>query len=385
MMLLVLAIVLFIALVVVHEYGHFIMARRNGVEVEEFGIGFPPAFWRKRIKSDNGDYDFTLNALPLGGFVRLKGEHDSDTAKGTFGRASLPAKIKIMLAGVAMNLATAFALLTILALLGMPKLIDNQFTVTSDTKTIQRSIFIGYLEPGSPAEKAGLQMQDELASIGLPGQAQRTITGSDTFPELTKQFAGKEVEIQYRRGGELKSARVVMRDSHEVEESKKAGKPKGYLGVSPVQYEVRRSTWSAPLVAGGLIKQFTVATFQGLGTALKGLVAGDGQKASEQVSGPVGIFVILREGTVLGFSFILMIIAVISLTLAIMNALPIPALDGGRLFVTLLYRVMDLIAQMFDKRVVLTQRAEEWIHGTGFAALMVLFVLITIVDVKRFF
>lgn len=375
-MLLILGLVLFIALVVVHEYGHFIMARRNGVEVEEFGIGFPPRLWKKRIKSKTGDYDFTINALPLGGFVKLKGEHDSDEEKGSFGAATLSAKVKVMLAGVFMNLVTAFVLLTVLAAYGMPKLIDNQFTVTGDTKTVQRSIYIGYVEPGSPADKAGLKTRDQLASIGPVEGPQRTIGTDQAFPGLTKQYAGQEVSVQYRRDGELLTTNVNMRSTEEVEASKKTDKPKGYLGVSPVEYEVRRSTWSSPVVAAGLIKQFTELTFKGLGSALAGLVQGDGQKASEQVSGPVGIFVILKDGTALGFGFVLMIIAVISLTLAIMNALPIPALDGGRLFVTLLFRAL---------KKPLTPNLEEWIHGSGFAALMILFILITIVDIKRFF
>jgi len=148
------------------------------------------------------------------------------------------------------------------------------------------------------------------------------------------------------------------------------------LGISPAEYTLRRSTWSAPIVAGGLIKQFTELTFKGLGSAVANVFRGEGNKASEQVSGPVGIFFILKQGSLMGYQFILLIIAIISLTLAIMNVLPIPALDGGRLFVTLLYRAI---------RKPLTPRAEDLIHGTGFAALMLLFVLITVVDVKRFF
>src|ERR1700740_229118 len=95
-LLLVVGILLFIGLVVVHEFGHFIVARRNRVEVEEFGIFFPPRLYKHRTKAG---WDFSINLLPLGGFVRLKGEHDSDTAKGTFGAASLMAKSKIMAAG----------------------------------------------------------------------------------------------------------------------------------------------------------------------------------------------------------------------------------------------------------------------------------------------
>src|SRR5665213_1106258 len=134
-LLLVVGIILFIGLVVVHEYGHFIVARRNGVEVEEFGIFFPPRLYKRRTK---GGWLFTINAIPLGGFVRLKGEHDSDTKPGTFGAASLWVKSKIMAAGVAMNLLTALVMLTILAVIGMPKLIPNQFTVNRDTRLLSQ-------------------------------------------------------------------------------------------------------------------------------------------------------------------------------------------------------------------------------------------------------
>src|SRR6266568_5072552 len=124
-LLLILGLVLFVGLVVVHEFGHFIMARRNGVEVEEFGIGFPP---RAKVLGKRNGTIYTLNWLPLGGFVKLKGEHDSDTEPGTFGAASVLAKTKIMLAGVVMNLVTALVLLTMLAIAGLPVLInkDNQ-------------------------------------------------------------------------------------------------------------------------------------------------------------------------------------------------------------------------------------------------------------------
>src|SRR3989344_5871180 len=101
--LLILGLLLFVGLVVVHEFGHFIMARRGGVEVEEFGIGFPP---RAKILGRKNGTTFTLNWLPLGGFVKLKGENDADTAPGSLGAAKLNTKIKIMLAGVGMNLLT---------------------------------------------------------------------------------------------------------------------------------------------------------------------------------------------------------------------------------------------------------------------------------------
>lgn len=374
--LLILGLILFVGLVVVHEFGHFIMARRNGIEVEEFGIGFPPRIWAKKVKDKKGHYEFSINLLPLGGFVRLKGENDSDEEPGSFGAASLKAKVKVMVAGVAMNLVAAFVLLTAVALLGMPKLIDNQYTVTSDTETIRHDILAGYVEPGSPAEMAGIQTRDKLISIGQPGQTQ-TIGDAGTVPDMTRQYAGEEVEIKYvRDDGEQQTTTATLRTTEEVEKSRDTDEPKGYLGISPSEYIVQRSTWSAPIVAGGLIRQFTVETFKGLGSALSNLFRGNAQKASEQVSGPVGIFVILRDGSLLGYQFILLIVAVISLTLAIMNVLPIPALDGGRLFVTLAFHGI---------KKPLTKHTEDLIHGTGFALLMVLFLLITVVDVRRFF
>lgn len=371
MLLLIAGLVMFIGLVVVHEFGHFIMARRNGVEVEEFGIGFPPAFWKKRIKSQKGDFDFTLNILPLGGFVKLKGENDADTAKGSFGAASLLAKVKIMVAGVAMNLITAFVLLTLVALLGMPKLVDNQFTVPSDTRVTKQQLLVAYVEPNSPASNAGLQMKDQLLSLN-----DQPIDNAAELPDMTEQLAGQKINLTYIRNGQENTTSVQLRGQEEVEASRDSDNPKGYLGVGPSEYLVQHSTWSAPIVAVGLIKQFTQLTLQGLGSAIGHLFQGEGSKATEQVAGPVGIFFVLKDGSMLGYQFVLLIIAVISLTLAIMNVLPIPALDGGRLFVTLLFRAM---------RRPLSKKTEDIIHGAGFAALMILFLLITVVDVRRFF
>ncbi len=398
--LLILGLVLFVALVVVHELGHFIVARRNGVEAEEFGIGFPPRIWKKRIKSAKGDFDFTLNALPLGGFVKLKGEHDSDTAKGSFGAATLGVKSRIMLAGVVMNLITALVLFTILALVGMPKLItkdsgfikEDQFTIKSDEHLQSRRVLISQVEAGSPASKAGLQPLDQIEGIGPVGAAKHTVTHVDAFPAETKQFAGQKVTVEYRRHNQLLQTNVQLRTAQEVNASiDSSGFPtKGYLGIVPNQFETHRYTWSAPVVAVGLSVQITKLTFQALGTAVHGLgstIAGlvtfnhdarsNGQeKASEQVSGPVGIFFVLKAGAQQGIAMVLFIIALISLTLAIMNVLPIPALDGGRLFLTLIFRAI---------KKPLTQGIEEAVVGASFALLMLLFLLITVVDVKRFF
>jgi RIP metalloprotease RseP len=445
-MLLFLGLVLFVALVVVHEWGHFVTARRNGVEAEEFGIGFPPTAWKKRVKSKKGDYDFTLNWLPLGGFVKLKGEHDMDDRPGTFGSANLWVKVKIMLAGVIMNLIVAFILFMALAWVGMPRLIDNQFTVADDTAVIREDVAVVSVPENTWEERAELRSGDVIASIEgeeikqaqileqkileADGESLATVvkrgdeaiekdlvvpagveilkvyekspaqqiglkkddklvslagvniyTGAQ-LSELTRENEGQEVEVVFLNSeGVEQTATANLRSQEEIDRAAEEGELMGYFGAAPrsiaaIDYVVQRSTWSAPVVGAGLIAQLSALTYQGIGTALGNLFTGNPGQAGEQVAGPLGIFVLLREGTILGFEFVLIVIAIISLTLALINALPIPALDGGRLFVTLLFRAI---------RKPLTPKLEERIHGTGMAVLLMLFVVITIVDVRRFF
>ena len=370
--LLIVSLLLFVGLVIAHEFGHFIMARRNGVDVEEFGLGFPPKAFSRKTKEG---FIFSVNWLPLGGFVRLRGEHDADTEKGSYGAASLWVKTKIMAAGVVMNLLVAFVLFTVLALMGMPKLVDNQFSIASDTKVVQNRVLVDAVESGSPADQIGIKPNDQLIKIGLVGQSLQDISSANNLPQLTKQFAGQKVEVVYLRGNKQYQSTTTLLSTQAVASSSKNG-PKGYFGVVPSSFSLIRSTWSAPIVALGLMKQFTVLTFQGLGGVIVNLGHGRVSKASSQVTGPVGIFFLLKNVSQLGFPFVLSIIALISLTLAIMNILPIPALDGGHLFVT-------LITNLFHKR--LNQSTEEWIHGTGFAFLLILVALITVADVRRFF
>jgi regulator of sigma E protease len=374
--LVVIGFILIILLVIAHEAGHFFAARRNGIEVEEFGVGFPPK--AKTITKKNGT-EYTINWLPLGGFVKLKGEHDADTEPGSFGAAPLKAKIKVMVAGVGMNFLIAYILFTVIALIGMPILVDNQFSVSSNATTMRQDVLAGYVEPESPGAVGGLEVNDTIVSISESGDCTEcstfVLTDSDQLGQATSSLAGEQVSIDIVRGNESLTLNTTLLDEQTVAASKETDDPKGYLGVIPTEFRSERYTWAAPVVGAGLTVQFTELTFKGLWNIVTGLLQGDTATATEQVSGVVGVGYIFSSASFLGPVFMLMIVAVISLSLAIMNILPIPALDGGRLFVTLLYRAMNKP---------LTQKAEERIHGTGFAVLMVLFVLITIVDVNRF-
>lgn len=379
-MLVIIGFLLIILLVIGHEAGHFFAARRAGIEVEEFGVGFPP---RAKVITVKNGTEYTLNWLPLGGFVKLKGEHDSDTTAGSFGAARLRDKVKVMVAGVLMNFLIAYVLFTLIALVGMPQLVENQFTVASDTKITRQEVLAGYVEPGSPADTAGLKLNDTIKSIEeksacdvcLNEPTKFELKESAQLGEATKSLAGKEVSLIIDRKGTEQVLSTTLLTDEIVAASKGSDNPKGYLGVVPTEFSARKSTWSAPIVGAGVTLQFTELTFNGLWSIVTGLFRGDTTQATEQVSGVVGVGYIFSSASFLGPVFMLMIVAVISLSLAIMNILPIPALDGGRLFVTLFYRLI--------KRP-LTEKTEERIHGTGFAVLMILFVLITILDVQRF-
>jgi regulator of sigma E protease len=355
----ILGILMLLGLIVAHEYGHAIAARRNGVVVEEFGVGFPPRAWGKKIKGTL----YSINWLPLGGFVKLKGEHDAAEGKGTYGGASLWVKTKILLAGVLVNWLIAVAIFTVLALVGLPKILPNQFAVANDSQVITGAVQAGEVTKDSPAERAGIVAGDHLVAFN-----NNPVDSDKRFSEQTAAAAGQTVPFTIKRAGQLKTVYVTV--------NKDNNGGKGFVGIRPVAPLTQRATWSAPIVGVGITVQFTYETFKGLGTTLADLFTGKFQQAGENVAGPVGIVNIMQQSSTLGLAPILFLIGIISLTLAVMNALPIPALDGGRLFVTLLFRAL---------KKPLTKEREEAIQAAGFAVLMVLVVVITIVDVRRIF
>ena len=365
-------------LIVLHELGHAIMARRNGVVVEEFGIGFPPRAWGKKIKDTiiGKNVLFSINWLPLGGFVKMKGEYDSSTKKGDYGAASFWVKTKILLAGVFMNWLTAAVLLTILAVTGMPQVVANQFAMPGDTKTIQQPVQLGSVSSDYPAAKAGLQSRDKI--IRFAGQEIKTPQDLIT---KTHQHAGQTVEVIYSRDGAEHTTKATLKKGDGI-----------VFGASLVQLSETRSSWSAPIVGVATAGQLTWETFKGLGTLIGNLVNGlvlqvtgsesakkTGSEeiavAGDSVAGPVGILgVIFPAAQQAGPTQLTMLIAVVSLSLAVMNVLPIPALDGGRWFTMAVFRIA---------RKPLTKEREETIQAAGFMTLMALVVLITVADVGK--
>jgi regulator of sigma E protease len=374
-MLFAIGIILFIGLVIVHELGHMLVAKRNGVKVNEFGIFFPPRLFGKKFKKNGTLY--SINAIPLGGFVSLHGEHDIDDRPHTYGNSSVKVKAKILLAGVGMNLVTAYALFLILTLVGMPVVNlkslgfynKDQFTIASDTKesgekVVKDVVLVGEIIKDTPAERAGIKAGDQLVRLN-----DEAVTTPEKLSELTKKNAGSTVKVEVKTGADTKKLDVQLNDAV-------VGKEKGYLGVRPTETGLtfRRSTWSAPLVAAGLTAQFTEVTVRGVAHSIAAAVRGDGKEVKKAVGGPVIIVDQVKKSSEIDARYMLFLIAVISLSLAVMNALPLPPVDGGKLFVTLLFRIL---------KKPLTKRAETIIYGAGTAVFAVFFIAVVLLDISR--
>ena len=349
-----------VILVVIHELGHAIVARRNGVIVEEFGIGLPPAAKKKTLK--NG-LIFSLNWLPIGGFVKLKGEYDAANEKGDYGAATFWKKTKILFAGVVFNWLFAAILLSLLALFGLPKIMSNQFSVEGDATTVYQPVQIVSLIKDGSAEKAGLLVNDKI--IKFNGQ---TVTTVDGLIAQSKENQNKSVEIVYVRNSSESTTKLDLGNNSDG----------GYIiGAGLGQSELIKSTWSAPVVGVVTTAQFTWLTIQSLGNMVVNIFTSGIKSVGDNVAGPIGILgSIFPSAVQSGLSQLVLLAAIVSISLAVMNILPIPALDGGRWLTMALFKI-------FKKD--LTKEREEKIQAIGFYALMGLIILVTINDVAKLF
>lgn len=390
-------------LVTGHEFGHFLMARRNGVEVEEFGICFPPRAmawrkvdgkWRRLKKSEwkNAPGEgliISLNWLPIGGFCQMKGESASDKRRGSFGRASFAQKTKILFGGVAVNWLIAAVVLTTLAWIGMPQMLENQFKVDSDSYAIVKMpVTVASVVDDSAASHAGIAEGDVIV-----GATTDVNCGDCEVDRVAINLPSELIEFNERHRGETVYYTIEANNNSQTVAVKLGAADEQYaLGASLSGSAYYRSTWSAPIVGVGLTLQMTGETFKGIGTLIYNLFDGiisqfnfnadvreEGKAAlgvaSDSVSGPVGIVGVLFPSFLsMGIESLLFLVAVISVSLACMNVLPIPALDGGRWLLIALYRA---------RKKELTKEKEEKIVGKAFMAILLLAAIITILDVAR--
>lgn len=354
-----LVVLIFGLLVFVHELGHFVAARRNGVEVEEFGFGFPPRAWGKKV----GKTIYSINWLPLGGFVRMKGEDADDTSKGSFGAAGFKQKFKILTAGVIMNALVAFLILTALCFTGIPASVARTLSNATVAREQAPRVLVLGVAKDSPAEKAGIVVGESIVSINGA-----TLTTDKELTAETKRLAGSKVTMVIRTEDDVpRLVDVQLRDAE-------AGKKSGYLGVSPFETHEVRYGKRSPLVAAQMTWNLLWGTLVGFVSGIAGLLHIGKSTGEAAVTGPVGIVVLLSNVMRLGASYVLFFVASISASLAVINILPIPALDGGRTFLLLVQRVTGKS---------LSAEGEARVHMIGFVLLIGLMILITVFDVQR--
>lgn len=356
-----LAILVFILLlgllVLAHEFGHFIVARKLGVRIEEFAFGFPP----RLVSFRRGGTRFALNLIPIGGYVRIFGEGgEEESHPESFSGRPVGQRFAIIAAGVAMNVVLAWLLFSVGHGLGLP-------TVVGEGEAERAAVTIIGVAPGSPAERSGLRFGDAIREIRSTKADVRGIERVEDVQTFVAAHRGQALAIAVRRGGEELILAVVPRPEPPPDQ--------GPLGIALARVGVVRSPWwRAPW--DGL--RTTASAVAATGRALAGVVGElvrHGRIAAE-VSGPVGIFSIAAESQRLGLSYLLELAGVLSVNLALLNVLPVPALDGGRM----LFLAVEKI-----RGVRFSQRLEQAAHTVGLALLLTLMALLTYRDLVRFF
>ncbi|MDF1497407.1 MAG: M50 family metallopeptidase [Patescibacteria group bacterium] len=359
-------------LVLIHEAGHFFAARIFKVKADEFGYGFPPrAFgfvkvdgkWKFVGRKDEKEYKNTIwsvNWLPLGGFVRIKGEspEDSPNDPDSFQSVAIWKRIIILAAGVTMNWFLAFVLFASIFMIGAPAILEDlpEGAVIED-----RRINITHMLEGQPAEQAGLLAGDEVLSI-----AGVEPTDYENAVALIGAQGENEFEMKVARGEEELSLTLQPRY---IEEIDKAG-----IGVAMANVGVVKFTWYQAIYQAGVATYtYTKMIIIAFGGIIKDLVTLKG--VSDDVSGPVGIAVLTGQFAKQGIVPLLQFAAILSINLAVINFLPIPALDGGRVVFLLIEKV---------RRKALRPKLEAMIHQIAFLSLIILILLVTLRDIGKY-
>ena len=349
-------IVALLFLVLVHEWGHFFAARRLGVKVEEFGFGFPPRIAKKHWRGT----DYTLNWLPFGGFVRLKGEDGESDASDSYARQSAWKRLVIVLGGVVMNLLAAVVLLTIVLSIGVKK--DVTEGVGSGAQVSDVEHYVVTVLPEAPAD-------GKL----LPGDVVLSIDGQ-TFSQLSdlQQYVRESttmVNVAVQRESEVVTIDLKPA-SFQVNDAEVYGMGTQLQSIGSVSYP----WYLAPVEAVRMTGSTFALIATTLGSMVGGLVQGQTDSVAE-VTGPIGIAVLTGDVVTFGVVAFLQFVALLSINLAFLNVLPIPALDGGRMA----FILYEIIA-----RRALSERAEATLHRVGFSLLLLLIVAVTVADIGRF-
>ena len=345
-------------LVIVHEFGHFIIAKKTGVKVLEFAIGFPPRLYSKK----RGETKYSINAIPLGGYVQMLGELEHSKDKRAFENQKPSVRFWISIAGVIMNIILAWTLLTIGFAVGMSPIVSDPDSIPG--KKLSNEIILADIAKDSPAEKAGIEAGDIAVSATSDGVL-TSFSSLDQFDEYNTNHKNKTVIYTLLRDNETISKEANLSDDSDSQ-----------LGVAIIdKAEIRVPWYKAPYVALRETYRITHLTFEFLGLFIKKLFL-HGQ-FEEGVGGPVAIYTYTGLALKAGIMVLLQFVALLSINLALINILPFPALDGGRL-------VFIVLERFCGKRIV-RENVENIIHTIGFALLIIFILAITYKDVTRLF
>jgi regulator of sigma E protease len=353
-------LVLLSVLVLAHEWGHYVTARKLKMGVEEFGLGYPPRLFSWKSKKTGVRWSFNL--IPIGGFVKIEGEN-GDECKGdgtSFCKRPIGQRLVVLVAGVIMNVVAAAVLFTIALGVGTPAIVeDYQGSAVIEDRALQ----VTRVLPDSPAQEAGLQMGDVLISIN----DMTFVSGQELREYMMALGPDTVVHFQIDRANEMLEVIVVPSYVEEI----------GDIGMGIAIYEtgvVRYPWYTLPWHGIRITAWYTQQICVGFYNMVASLVSGDG--LGTEVSGPVGIAVMTGEAAQMGFAYILQFGAILSINLAILNILPIPALDGGR--------ILFLIIEGIIRRPV-NGKVEAAVHNIGFLLLMLLVLFVTYKDVLGLF
>ncbi|OGD24217.1 hypothetical protein A2Z10_02875 [Candidatus Azambacteria bacterium RBG_16_47_10] len=346
-------------LILVHEWGHFIVARKAGIRVDEFGFGFPP----KLFSMKKGETTYSMNAIPLGGFVKIYGEEgDGENEPESFSSKPVSVRMAVVLAGVTMNFLLAIALLSFGFWYGLPEVIDeNSVYQTRDAK-----VMIMQVAPDSPAAVADIKIGDAI--IGATFRDTKTdISEVKAAQETISSHKGEEFTLLIQRGSEMMEKTVTPR--------KEAPKDQGALGVVLEKTAIVSYPWYRA-IEKGVTAAFTM-TWVFLTTFFVIIVhlVREGKLIAD-IAGPVGIGALTYQVSQLGLSYIIQFAAILSINLTIINALPFPALDGGRFIFLAVEKIKGSPVSRHYERVV---------HMAGFAILITLMVVVTARDIAKLF
>ena len=345
------------ALVFVHEFGHFVVARAAGMKVEEFGFGFPPRLFCVVRHGTT----YSINWIPLGGFVKIKGE----SGEGAFETDSFINKkpwqrFLVLIAGVAMNFAFAWFLFFVGFMVGMPGAVSED--LSSSARVRNESITIVEVLPDSPAARAGIKAGDEIVSIDC------RVFGKDTqAKDYFAQNGSKGVSlIVLEESGEYKTSSLV---SEQLNGLGGEGVGIGFISTGVVSYPFFHAVFRSAIATFETTVQIVVSFC----SYIWSIVANS--DVAIDLSGPIGIAVMTGQVAAMGYIYLLQFTAILSLNLAIINMFPFPALDGGRMLFLLIEKLRGRS---------LGARFEAAAHNLGFILLMCLVAVVTFKDLANF-